>query len=61
MGRPKGFAYVEYESEEQAQEAVKEIDHSRIGGRVLNVMVANSMKEKKAESQSTVHVSNIPF
>lgn len=41
-GRPRGFAFVEYESEEDAQAAIKKFDGYEMGGRALRVNEAEA-------------------
>jgi cold-inducible RNA-binding protein len=36
-GRPRGFAFVEMSSDEEAQHAIRELNSSEIGGRSLTV------------------------
>lgn len=60
-GKPKGYGYVEFSSEEEAETAISKMDKQRISGRVLSVMKANSVRKEKQESDRTVHISNIPY
>lgn len=39
-GRPRGFAFVEYETEEEAQRAIDRFDGYELGGRALRVNAA---------------------
>lgn len=41
-GRPRGFAFVDYESEEDAQAAIKKFDGYEMGGRALRVNEAEA-------------------
>lgn len=41
-GRPRGFAFVEYESEEDAQAAIKKFDGHEMSGRPLRVNEAEA-------------------
>jgi RNA recognition motif-containing protein len=41
-GRPRGFAFVEYNSEEEAQAAIKKFDGYELGGRSLRVNPAEA-------------------
>jgi cold-inducible RNA-binding protein len=39
-GRPRGFAFVEFETEEEAQQAIEKFDGRELGGRSLRVNAA---------------------
>jgi len=39
-GRPRGFAFVEFESEEEAARAIEKFDGYELGGRALRVNLA---------------------
>lgn len=39
-GRPRGFAFVEFESEEDAQKAIEQFNGYELGGRALRVNLA---------------------
>ncbi len=39
-GRPRGFAFVEFESDEDAQQAIQKFDGHELGGRALRVNAA---------------------
>jgi cold-inducible RNA-binding protein len=41
-GRPRGFAFVEYSSEEEAEVAIKRFDGYELGGRSLRVNAAEA-------------------
>jgi RNA recognition motif-containing protein len=41
-GRPRGFAFVEYSSEEEAEAAIKKFDGYELGGRNLRVNLAEA-------------------
>lgn len=41
-GRPRGFAFVEYSSEEEAEAAIKQFDGYELGGRNLRVNAAEA-------------------
>jgi RNA recognition motif-containing protein len=45
-GRPRGFAFVEMESEEQARAAIKALDGKPSGGRNLKVNEAKEREER---------------
>ncbi|KAJ6656608.1 hypothetical protein lerEdw1_003495 [Lerista edwardsae] len=49
-GKPKGLAYVEYESEEQAAQAVLKMDGLTLGGCVLKVAISNPPARRLPES-----------
>lgn len=40
-GRPRGFAFVEYASEDEAAEAIRMFNEKELGGRKLNVNAAD--------------------
>ena len=44
-GRPRGFAFVDFASEEQAQQALRVFDGRELGGRRLKVSTARPEKE----------------
>jgi len=44
--RPRGFAFVEFENEETAQAAVKELDGAEFGGRTLKVNIAKPRESR---------------
>jgi len=44
-GRPKGFAFVEMENEDEAQSAIEELDSSEIDGRSVKVNKARPKKQ----------------
>ena len=39
-GRPKGFGFITFESSEAANEAIKELDGTDLGGRSIKVSIA---------------------
>ena len=39
-GRPRGFAFVEMESQEQAETAIKELNGREVSGRQISVVVS---------------------
>lgn len=43
-GRPRGFAFVEMESESDAEDAIRALDGSDLGGRPLRVNVAQDRR-----------------
>ena len=45
-GRPRGFAFVEMATEEQAQKAIQMFDGADFGGRKMAVSVARPMEER---------------
>lgn len=46
-GIPKGFAFVEYEAEEQAKAAVKHMDGGQIDGSVVKVEAVEPPKPRR--------------
>lgn len=44
-GQSKGFAFVEMDNDEEAQQAIKELDGSEVGGRKIGVSVARPREE----------------
>jgi RNA recognition motif-containing protein len=45
-GRSKGFAFVEYKSEEDAKKAVEKLDNSELDGRTIHVNEARPREER---------------
>jgi len=45
-GQSKGFGFVEFESEEQAQTALSALDNQEVGGRRIKVSVARPKEER---------------
>jgi len=45
-GRSKGFAFVEYEKDEEADKAIEALNGSDLGGRKIIVNVARPMEER---------------
>lgn len=45
-GRSKGFGFVEMSSEEEAQEAIKKLNGSDMGGRNITVDLARAKEER---------------
>ena len=45
-GRPRGFAFVEMATEEQAQKAIQMFEGADLGGRKMAVSVARPMEER---------------
>ena len=45
-GRPRGFAFVEMDSAEEAQAAIQGLDGTDLGGRTLKVNVAKARKPR---------------
>ena len=43
-GRPRGFAFVEYESEDHAREAIERFNNFELGGRALRVNAAEERR-----------------
>ncbi len=44
--RSKGFGFVEYENDEDADRAIKELDQSELDGRTINVSEARPREER---------------
>ena len=47
-GRSKGFGFVEMEKDEEAQEAIKALDGSEVGGRNIIVNIARPKEDRPA-------------
>jgi len=45
-GRPRGFAFVEMSTDEEAQKAIRELNASQVGGRSLTVNEARPKGER---------------
>lgn len=45
-GRPRGFAFVEFDSEESAEKAIKQFDGHELGGRALRVNMAEERQRR---------------
>jgi RNA recognition motif-containing protein len=48
-GRSKGFAFVEYEKEEEAQKAIEALNGTDMGGRKIIVNEARPLEERPAD------------
>jgi RNA recognition motif-containing protein len=48
-GRSKGFGFVEYEKEEEAQKAIEALNGSELGGRKIVVNEAKPMEERPSD------------
>ena len=48
-GRPKGFGFVEFEDEREAQDAIYGLDRRNFGGRPLNVCLAREGRKRPEE------------
>lgn len=59
-GKPKGLAYVEYENETQASQAVLKLDGSKIKDQIINVAISNPPSRKQQESQEAVRSAMVP-
>ena len=45
-GRSRGFGFVEMSTDEEAQVAIQMLDQTKLGGRIINVKVAEPMKKR---------------
>ncbi|CAH2295077.1 squamous cell carcinoma antigen recognized by T-cells 3 isoform X1 [Pelobates cultripes] len=52
-GKPKGLAYVEYENEAQASQAVLKLDGTKIKEHVIKVAISNPPRRKQTEFPET--------
>ncbi len=50
-GRPRGFGFVEMDSEEEAEAAIKRFDGHELKGRALKVNEARSQGERSGEGR----------
>jgi len=48
--RPRGFAFVEMETEEAAQKAISELNGSQVDGRAIVVNTAKPMEQRRERS-----------
>ena len=46
-GRSRGFGFVEMSSDEEAQEAISQLDGTKIGGRQVNVTIARPREDRR--------------
>lgn len=46
-GRSKGFGFVEFSTEDEAQEAINSINGKEIGGRPVTVSIARPMEKRQ--------------
>ena len=51
-GRPRGFAFVEFSSEQEAAEAASQFDGADLGGRSLRVNIADDRPQRAPMSSS---------
>lgn len=51
-GRPRGFAFVEFDSEESAEKAIKQFDGHDLGGRELRVNMAEERQRRSPRPYS---------
>ncbi|XP_056384757.1 squamous cell carcinoma antigen recognized by T-cells 3 isoform X2 [Hyla sarda] len=59
-GKPKGLAYVEYENEAQASQAVLKLDGTQIKDNTIKVAISNPPARKQQESQEAARSAMIP-
>ncbi|XP_053552419.1 squamous cell carcinoma antigen recognized by T-cells 3 [Bombina bombina] len=59
-GKPKGLAYVEYENETQASQAVLKLDGSKIKDHVIQVAISNPPRRRQTEVPETTR-SAVPM
>ena len=52
-GRPRGFAFVEYSSQDEAEEAIKQFSEYELGGRKLRVNLAEDRPRRRTPDFST--------
>ena len=50
-GRSKGFGFVTFSTEEEAQAAIQEFDGKEVDGRELRVSIAEERKEKPRQDR----------
>eukprot|EP00523_Entomoneis_sp_CCMP467_P010927 CAMPEP_0168739096 /NCGR_PEP_ID=MMETSP0724-20121128/11277_1 /TAXON_ID=265536 /ORGANISM="Amphiprora sp., Strain CCMP467" /LENGTH=370 /DNA_ID=CAMNT_0008786469 /DNA_START=240 /DNA_END=1352 /DNA_ORIENTATION=+ len=63
-GRPRGFAFVDFETKEQAEAAIAEIDGANVLGRNLRASISDpNQKKEKVQDQGVakIYVGNLPF
>lgn len=46
-GRSRGFGFVEMSTDEEAQEAISQLDGTKIGGRQVNVSIARPRADRR--------------
>ncbi|KAM5191246.1 squamous cell carcinoma antigen recognized by T-cells 3 [Mantella aurantiaca] len=59
-GKPKGLAYIEYENEAQASQAVMKLDGAKIKDHTIRVAISNPPMRKQSEALETAQ-SNRPM
>lgn len=59
-GENKGYAYIEYKSEDVLGKALA-LNKVSLQDKVLNVSQAISDKTKRNQAENTIHINNLPF
>jgi len=59
--RSKGFGFVTFETEEDAQKAIEELDGKELDGRPINVSVAKPREERPSNGSESTGDSEMPM
>ncbi|HPW56180.1 MAG TPA: hypothetical protein PLP31_10655 [Thermoanaerobaculaceae bacterium] len=60
-GKPRGFAFVEFASEAEAAEAIRQLNGKEVGGRALKVNLAEDRPRERNGSGRTRSAGSRPF
>lgn len=55
LGRPRGFAFVEYEDNEDAEAAIDNFDETELFGRIVKVKPAKPYKDYRFQNKAVWH------
>ncbi len=57
INRPRGFAFVELENDEQAQLAIEELDGMELGGRPVKISLARESRARNDRVRGSIKVA----